>query len=370
MNKLVVHIGSPKTGTSSIQNSLAKNNNILQSHGWSYPDVCLKWSEICWEGIPYSVERRRIINGQHLYDAFFSFDKKMSAKYIAMLEKLVEEHNIILSEECIFLLTPDNLSKLFTGLKAYFPNIQVVVYLRRGDYYLEALWNQAIKEYFYSKDIVEYAENNMEELNYLERLTAISDVIGIDNVIVRPFEKGQLHGGDVVSDFLDVLGIDIEQPLAYKRENERLDGKQLCYKKYFNELINKEVGNISLVSNDEIYRIFTSHSIFDREAKSCSFMPDVIAKEIIDSHRSEYNRISDVYLGGTPIFTDYDVPLKEYRYDLSIDEKVLIEMLADTFIAMNGYIKEINKELKFVPTMKSILSRELKRRCKKLLLRK
>lgn len=37
-NKLILHIGTQKTGTSSLQTFLTKNRKILDKYGWSYPE--------------------------------------------------------------------------------------------------------------------------------------------------------------------------------------------------------------------------------------------------------------------------------------------------------------------------------------------
>ena len=88
MNKLVIHIGSPKTWTSSIQSFLSENEGILNEQGWSYPDTYSKWNAIIGETSSYTVERRKQVNGQLLYEVFGAMDKELSDKYINMLKQL------------------------------------------------------------------------------------------------------------------------------------------------------------------------------------------------------------------------------------------------------------------------------------------
>lgn len=37
-NRLVLHFGMPKTGTTSLQRFLAENRKQLENYGWTYPD--------------------------------------------------------------------------------------------------------------------------------------------------------------------------------------------------------------------------------------------------------------------------------------------------------------------------------------------
>ena len=85
--------------------------------------------------------------------------------------------------------------------------------MRRQDRYLESHWNQRIKRAGYIvTDFSQYKDTISWHLEYLNRLDAISQIVGKQNVIVRVYEKEQFEGKyhSVVSDFLSALGIEID----------------------------------------------------------------------------------------------------------------------------------------------------------------
>lgn len=212
---LWMHIGTPKTGTSAIQRFLHDNRDKLFELGWIYPRLkCDEEDNICNS---YSVCR--------IYERIIRNDKNAESEWDQVLSPLVselEQHNVILSTED-FWVVDNSLRDLFIRMRKLFSRIKVVVYLRRQDLYLESGWNQMIKIYEYAETLTLsefYTKTDYwNKFNYLKTLQEIADVIGVDNLIVRSYEKDQFVGAtkDVVSDFLTMLNIPIEKINKYEK---------------------------------------------------------------------------------------------------------------------------------------------------------
>ncbi len=251
-NRIIVHIGMPKTGTSSIQNFLFDNAEKLRQYGYCYPDFLKEMNEAGYVMAARPVERSK--NGLAAiilreWEVQTDCKNKFAEAWNSLETKIVsylKRYHVIISCEEIWIRK--NCFELLSWLKHITPNICVVVYLRRQDLAMEAMWNQDIKRYRYlGKTLAQCLEGPekewMEErvLGYLEKLTKVQDIVSMDNMIVRIYESQQMYqmSGDVIDDFLYTLGIPISDGEWIKRNpsNERLNGSLLNIKKTMNECL-------------------------------------------------------------------------------------------------------------------------------------
>jgi hypothetical protein len=98
-------------------------------------------------------------------------------------------------------------------LKAHFDDIRVVCYLRRQDLYLRSCYVQAIKSGRSSLGFHEYIEKiaigkKYRAHEYDKSLDLWASAFGVENIIVRPFERAQLHERGLVVDFCEACNID------------------------------------------------------------------------------------------------------------------------------------------------------------------
>ena len=216
--KLVLHVGTPKTGTSAIQKLLAANKKALAAHGMCYPLFKVTWPAV-------SHER----NGQFLYQKTMhaaGYPKANGVHPVEMADKAFEKFKrvvqegpcdtVILSEETLWQMLSRRKGAL-AALKQIcdelgFEEYQVIVYLRRQDLFLESAWNQNVKAVRdYSKTYKEFLQGNYASRTsaYDDDLRIIEDVFGRESVTARVYDRAQLVNGDSAADFLDCLGLDI-----------------------------------------------------------------------------------------------------------------------------------------------------------------
>ncbi len=132
--RLVLHIGTHKTGTSALQSALDGARNALLGHDLLYPDT----RRPPWPDLPKHCS---------VYQAAVSGDAALQARERdALLSEFDASgaHTLLISEEG--LSEPDErIPSFFAPLAERF-EIEVICLLRRQDLFVEALFNQFVRE--------------------------------------------------------------------------------------------------------------------------------------------------------------------------------------------------------------------------------
>lgn len=210
MNKnriLYIHIGMHKTGSSSIQVSLKKNNNNLLEKDWEFL-YCTKNG-----------------NGSDLIDfkdSSGNFDVKITDKFFDLINN-AKKKNCIISAEHLFLITDDSIiNKLRKVAYNSFEKVYIVVYLRRQDKIALSFKNQAARvqtanqlpsSIIMGHDASPLPTLNEDVVNYLSYYSKIESwarVFGQDNMIIKEYEKKELEGHDICCDFYKILNIPVD----------------------------------------------------------------------------------------------------------------------------------------------------------------
>lgn len=277
--KIIVHIGSPKTATSSIQDYLYKNRDVLLSNlGVFYPA-----EHLCEEG--------RIANGTLLLPKYFDEDNVV-AKFKKWL--MISDY-IVLSEELLFIA--DGLSKLPWLSNLNDVDITVVAYLRNAADYLASLWAEFNK--FENNVVAPTLEDFLNSKTYLSSLGNLRSLMKeCQNFtyVVRPYR--QLSGkGDTLTDFLGFLGINDDfsrEPKSNLSITRReCDIRQLCLKERW------QIPNA--MGRDKISRVALELESGDKRPV-IQTLSDELIKTVCDKH--------------TPALNDL---MRTVRHDFSFD---------------------------------------------------
>lgn len=206
----ILHIGAGKTGSTAIQHALSFNTKKLEEAGFIYPRILSVNRTYGW------------INHNQL--AYALFNGRPTADLAAMSSHLdslaTTGKTIILSAE-VFYMRPlesrytnhinyirekrDAILRTCDLLKS-FDEVKIVCYVRRQDLWFESRYNQRVKT---RKNVgMSFKEflAGIQERHFAEQLDLWAEVFGQQNIIVRPYEKGQLCNGNVVDDFAKILG--------------------------------------------------------------------------------------------------------------------------------------------------------------------
>jgi hypothetical protein len=122
---------------------------------------------------------------------------------IKVLTKLTGKgENLLMSTE--FLSKLQDVS-ILQELNSIASRVKVIIYLRRQDTYIESAYSQIIKDK-YQGSIYEFIDGR--SLDYKEICDRWAIIFGKENIIVRPYERGQFKDNNIFSDFMSVLGND------------------------------------------------------------------------------------------------------------------------------------------------------------------
>ena len=213
--KLYLHIGYHKTGTTAIQACLAENKRLFLKHGYHYPQIDPNDEERHHHhNIAWQVRNHKRYSPQ---------DGKID-DLLREIERVRAPRVIISSEEFSQSNLPE-IRKLAQVFEAY--DVTVIVYLRRQDQYLQAVWAQGVKSGKQYDRFTDWLEKKVFEqaisgtptkdrrsiwvrLNYWQTIADWASVFGEGNIRVRPYERSQLPP-NILVDFLQTCDLEDTQ---------------------------------------------------------------------------------------------------------------------------------------------------------------
>ena len=232
-DRAVIHIGTQKTGTSSLQSWLASHRPLLASAGFFYPHSC-KWSDDhSHNSLPAAMLKDESLQG--------------GGEYVCLLDELLAEidsqprMNMILSSEMLEKaprFAPRHVVKLLESLRARFRHIEVVYCLRTPSILADSIFRQWVQSYEtrFAGDPLAMAEREIPNLNF----TAIAQTwldTGCISQIRGFWYEGHAPGAHLLR-ALRLLGlgldVDLERVGHAEWENRSLDGRLLQIKHALN----------------------------------------------------------------------------------------------------------------------------------------
>lgn len=350
MKTLHVHIGTPKTGTTSIQNFCVDNEKLLEKQGYCYPLF------------PYSYKSvAKVRNGHFLFgmitDENGTRDKeKEAANYKGGMQKLHElfrtYDNIILSDEDIWRHMDQTKKTLMAELKEEADKsgfaLHIIVYLRRQDKFMSSLWNQQIKQGTLTQYTFDeyYAQVNREvRLDYYGKLEHLSSIVGKENITVRRFESNRFEGGNIYADFLSAIGLTLTGEYNIKQDilNTGLYGNTHEIKRLLNVFPEMKERSVRVFFIESLRKCAPS----SEKNYPCDMYSQEEIAQMLDYYGDDNRKVAKEYLHepGAELFdnTIKDLPKWEKDNPYLLDD--IVRFVGASSISLFQENQELKKEI-------------------------
>lgn len=350
MKTIWLHIGIRKSGSTAIQDFLCHNKEKLLEMGYDYPT---DFSPEAKNSLRLGLLRLpQCGNINHLVTNAFKAEKQTMKQMLQNL-KIPEDKDVILSSENFyFVALNENLLTEFKNIilsKTKNHQFKIIIYLRRQDEILESMYRQDIQDINYKafKFKKEYLDDpdTQNTLNFEKFINVYAKFFGKENLIIRPFEREQLKNKNVVSDFIDIIGIkdttglniNLESNITFSHEIV----EYLRLAKTYIPGLHKRLTN------------YFTHINIPVRSQALSLVNPAIKKKIALEYEQMNNKIAKDYLGRNQLFLK---PLPEEDrgwkpYDMSADDAVrvssiLFASLIQQFFALSDEVKVLKRTLK------------------------
>ncbi len=270
-----LHIGTMKTGTSSIQDFLYKNQNLLKIQKTLYPNsIKNSWHLNDHNPFAHAIE-------YFLEQANFS---SLDSYLKPLKQEINNSHSnkvIVSTENIQFLLYNEKyIQELQIILKNLgFTKIYIIIYLRNPSDLFISMCSQALKDGTPKKFLSLPSENNKFKIlcHHEQTLKNWGNIFKKENLIVKLFSKNEFYQGDLLKDFINTIGLEWDNNFIIPdKQNETLDLLGMEILNHFNNY------SIPMLTNryvDFIVNFFDKH--FTSKDPKLKFQPP---KEIYQSY--------------------------------------------------------------------------------------
>lgn len=345
MKKIFIHIGTFKTGSTSLQYHMHKNRKQLLENDFYYGDYYDKYylhSNLCYGILEEALKSNGLYEKYKNHPRFLNIAENPD-KIIERIKKNSKDYsNIIISHEAFF---ADSFRTLI-GLRSYLSEevkkeinmyirlrlkellssfidkIIIVCYLRRQDLFMESQYNQYCKDVWYGDKIIpdfeEFLNCKPIELNYYTTLKEWQEVFPEAEFIVTPYEKESFKNGLIDDFYTNILKINFQKVKHFKsidlvQSNQRLDRNVLEYKKMVNFL------------NNKLNALFKEYSISLSSINDFSYFSYTRRKTFLKQFDNQNNKVAKEFLKKKDgiLFSNTNMDFPEYE---GLKEEKIIEI--------------------------------------------
>lgn len=224
MTLCILHLGSEKTGTSSLQKFLGAGREALLTQGFWYPKSFTN---------PGGHVHLRL-SGAALRDELSDANPDVAA--------FREEHARVIKERrpsaAIFsseffhseLRSAESIARLKRFLEGYFARFRLVYYARRQDLMLASMHSTAVRGGWTGDEnaLSIYDSKGRYYFDHLAVCDLWASQFGHENLVCRIYERDKLVGADIVDDFAGVVGMKIDANRPRVSSNESLSFETLA----------------------------------------------------------------------------------------------------------------------------------------------
>lgn len=234
--KALIHIGTPKSGTTSIQAFLRLNQQQLSAQGFHcepFDPKNLAQLELATVGVIRAGDTVKEANKRH---ALGVGDRDSQVAYVNRYEEMLRkgaknwpEETYLASAEQVhsWLSSPERITALDQFLGQFFDEVRYVVYYRPQEEFMLSTYSERIKR----GELITFDQHfkqRLRKMNYWRKAEMWTGIVGKDRFIPRLMTKDALRGGDLLDDFCAVAGINRAPLETPPRMNLSLSAEEMA----------------------------------------------------------------------------------------------------------------------------------------------
>lgn len=284
-NKIFIHVGAGKTGTSALQQFFHLNRELLIEKHIVLPEAGLSSQN-------HGLQHHRLSNhGPHKNKQVGKLWRDIS---------LLKEQNLLLSSEGFHskISEPDGL-EYFKKVRDILSgkDIKIIFYLRRHSQWLQSAYSQFVKSNIQSMRMSDFLIRYKK--NPVDQIFLFAEVFGSENIVVRPFEFNQFYEGSICKDFCNAIELTWDDRFVEPNENPnpRFLSDALEIKRNLNYFVDhpKELRHIKedLLEYSRLANVDSSNLLF----YSHSLMPYEDQVRIERENEPKYQKIARDFMG-------------------------------------------------------------------------
>lgn len=214
MKSCILHAGTVKTGTTTLQSFLSSKRKELSQAGVLFSRSMGRSNHTSLAAYAQSDETfddlrfaRGVTEAEQVFDLRETIRRDLSEEAFSC-----DEDRVLFSSEHTSsrLQTEEEVVNLRSLLRSEFTDIKIIFYLRLQDEmalstYSTGIRNGELKPF----DLSNY-KSMSRVLNYDNLLKRWEDVFGVENITVRLFDREIFAGGSLIKDFLQAINVDID----------------------------------------------------------------------------------------------------------------------------------------------------------------
>ncbi|MEO1191490.1 MAG: hypothetical protein AAFY02_07025 [Pseudomonadota bacterium] len=300
---IYLHAGTPKTGTTALQNFLETNKKLIEEAGYKLPSFvegpnhrelagyALDDSNIT----PLKIEMR-LTDSEAIRHFRGSIDEQFSEEIDSTSDY------IFTSEYCTaYLHTRPELERLRQLLTSTGQDIKVVIYFREPAEYLASTYSTLIKNGGTHPLRLPNERALKTKYNYFFICRNWSSVFGREAIIPRPFVRSDLSGGTIEKDFLELLGVpnDLIETASFsdKDSNASLDPTVLAFLLAVNAHVPRIIDQKVNPLRDDLGQICERLSGEDK-----TLVPERIRRALYNALVDDIAKFNERFLAGSYIW--------------------------------------------------------------------
>ena len=255
---LVLHIGTGKTGTSSVQFFLRDNRDRLLELGYLYPKSA---GRVRHDKLSLFIKSdEELLSSPNWYRQKQSDPARFRKAFRRQLFSEIESagvSRVLLSDEVLYGCSDPALRRLRGFSDRIAGSLRLVVYLRRQDDQMVSRYQQMVKTGEVRR-LDEWAQEDMARIyDYFARLRTWQTLLEPTAFVVRRFERGEFVSGSLHQDFLDAVGVETRAAELHQVSNRNvsMDAESIEFLRLVNlHRVENEGATVGVIDNRRLVR--------------------------------------------------------------------------------------------------------------------